>query len=227
MQIDICATTAEAGARAARLIADRLQIAVAERGVAALALSGGRTPAVMYAPLASARIAWAKIHLFQVDERLVSEDDERSNMKAIRAAFEGVVAAGQIHAMPVTSASPARAAARYARELAAVAGTPAVLDVVHLGLGADGHTASLFAKDAAVDANGEVTLTGRHDGLRRMSLTLEALNRARSRIWLVTGRSKRDMVSRLLAGDQGLVASRIRREDSILVLDHAAAAERP
>jgi 6-phosphogluconolactonase len=69
MRAEVCATAAEAGARAARLIAGRLQIAVAERDCATLALSGGRTPAALYAELASARIAWARVHIFQVDER--------------------------------------------------------------------------------------------------------------------------------------------------------------
>lgn len=224
MRIEICPTADAAGARAARLIAEGLDAAIAERGRGIVALSGGRTPARMLVALASAPIAWPQIHVFQVDERTVDEDDDRRNMKALRAAFERAdIPPGNLHRMPVDAASPERGAARYAQDLGAAAGTPPTLDVVHLGLGADGHTASLFPGDTAVEARGAVALSGPYEGVRRMTLTLHVLNRARLRVWLVTGAPKREAVGRLLRGDPEWIASRIRRQASILVMDRIAA----
>jgi 6-phosphogluconolactonase len=223
MQVEVCGSAAAAAARAAGLIVDALRLAIAERGVGTVALSGGHTPAPMFRELAGASLDWGRVHVFQVDERLVGETDERSNMRQIRSALGSCLAAHQLHAMPVEDIGPAAATAAYARALGAIAGTPLVLDVVHLGLGEDGHTASLFPGDAALDANGDIAHAAPHGGVARMTLTLPALNRARRRIWLAVGEAKRDVVSRLLAGDSALVASRVRTEDSILVVDTLAA----
>ncbi len=225
MRVEVYPTAAAAAARAAALVKNCIESAIAGRGLAAIALSGGKTPAGMLGELASAPIDWSRVHVFQVDERLVGEHDARRNWRVIRAAFErSGLPASHLHAMPLDAASPESGAREYAGELRAVAGAPPVLDAVHLGLGEDGHTASLFPGDAAVDATVEVALSGVHEGMRRMTLTLETINRARARIWLVTGPAKRVIVKRLLEPGADLVASRVWSDASILVLDRDASA---
>jgi 6-phosphogluconolactonase len=180
----------------------------------------------MYLSLVAMPVAWPLIDVFQVDERVVGEADERSNMRALHAAFGRTdIPPQQLHHMPVDAVPLDSGAAQYARELDTAAGTPPTLDVVHLGLGADGHTASLVPGDDALDAEGDVALTQPYMGVRRMTLTLGVLNRARLRVWLVTGRAKQEAVSRLMHAEPATIATRIRRDESILVLDEDAAAE--
>ena len=225
MRIEVCEDAAAAASQAAEFLIERIESAIAAKGIAAIALSGGTTPVGMLGQLATADIDWQRVHIFQVDERLVAQNDDRRNMRSIRAAFaESGIPAIRLHAMPADSASPAAAAEEYACELRAVAGTPLVLDAVHLGLGEDGHTASLFPGDTAIDAIGEVALSGVHGGVRRMTLTLQVINRARARLWLVTGASKREIVRRLLEPGSDLIASRVRQDHSVLILDRDAAA---
>jgi 6-phosphogluconolactonase len=228
MRVEVCESPAAAAARAARLIAEQMTAAIAERGFTTIALSGGATPAPMFAELASAAIDWRRVHVFQVDERLVADDDPRRNLHSIRMAMAGTrLPTSQLHAMPAGSASPETAAEAYARALCELAGVPPVLDAVHLGLGEDGHTASLFPGDAALDAVGEVAVSGVHAGVCRMTLTLAAINRARARIWLVTGAGKCAIVDRMLESGADLVANRIRSDGTMLILDRDAAAGLP
>jgi 6-phosphogluconolactonase len=127
--------------------------------------------------------------------------------------------------MPVEEADLASAAERYQRELRAVAGTPPVLDLVQLGLGADGHTASLFAGDPALDVeDADVAASGPYQGRRRVTLTLPALGRARRILWIVTGAAKADALARLRRGDRGIPAARVRSDRALLLADEAAAA---
>jgi 6-phosphogluconolactonase len=223
MQIERCQTATEAGARAAALILARLRAAVAERGSATIAFSGGHTPMPMFDALRAAPMSWRRVHVFQTDERIVAIDDDRSNLKAILATFGDTdLPSENLHCMLDAEAASSQLVQDYERRLRAAAGSPPVLDVVHLGLGTDGHTASLVPGDAAVDAVGNVVLSREYAGLRRMSLTLPALNRARSRIFLVTGTDKRDSVRRLLAQDPHWVASRVRRDGTVVVVDDEA-----
>jgi 6-phosphogluconolactonase len=213
---------ARAGAEHVKL--EICSTAVAVRGCGTVAFSGGHTPADMFRVLAAATLNWAEVDIFQVDERIVGADDERRNLRAFRAAFANVgPPAARIHGMPVDDGPQEQAAEDYAETLNTIAGTPATLDVVHLGLGVDGHTASLFPGDAALRATADVALSGPYDGLERMTLTIDVLNRARMRVWLVTGASKQAVVRRLVDDDPAIVAHRIRRGDSILVLDRDAA----
>jgi 6-phosphogluconolactonase len=224
MRVEVCATAADANRRAAELIAEALRGAVHERGRGVAALSGGRTPAIMLQTLASSELPWTDVHVFQVDERVVGPADERRNLLGIgRALADSQLPATNLHGMPVDTTPVEAGAAQYCRELAAVAGEPPRIDVVHLGLGEDGHTASLVPGDPALAADLDVALSGPYQGTRRMTLTLPVIDRARTRIWLVTGDAKRDVVQRLLAAEPQLVASRVSREAAVAVLDRAAA----
>ena len=225
MRVEVCRTPQEAATRAAELIAERLRDAIARSDKGTVALSGGRTPSAMLRVLASAPLDWSRIHVFQVDERLVDDDDERSNMKTIRSALENSgVLIERVHHMGIIGDSFQAGVDQYSHEIRRVAGNPPAFDVVHLGLGEDGHTASLFPGDSALDADGEVAVTGTHRGVRRMTLTLKAINCARSRVWLVTGSAKRNVVNGLRRRDPALIASRVEPENSILVIDRDASA---
>lgn len=221
--LEILETPEAVARRAASSIAAALGAAIAERGRAALAVSGGTTPTQMLAELAREPLPWQRIDLFQVDERVAPRGDAR-NATMIGTALASVYehALERCHWMPVERADLDAAARDYERELAAIAGTPPVLDVVHLGLGADGHTGSLFPASAALAADAEVTVTENHGGWRRMTLTLAALNRARAIIWIVCGRDKREALAALLRGDHEIVASRVRRTAARVLADRAA-----
>lgn len=216
---------ADVASTAATLIADELGAAVAARGRATLALSGGSTPAEMLAELATRRLPWERIHLFQVDER-VAPHAER-NLSVLRDNLLDAVAVPEanVHPMPVADADPDAAARRYVAVLRSRAGDPPSLDVVHLGLGADGHTASLVpGKGASEVLDRDITTTGIYRGHRRMTMTLPLLSRSRWVLWLVRGSEKAGAVRQLVAGDEAIPAARVRAERAELVADLDAAA---
>ena len=219
---------ADAVARAgAAFTAEEARAAVAARGRFVVALSGGHTPWKMLRALADEQIPWPGVHVVQVDERVAPAGDPDRNLTHLR---ESLLAhcplrPEQIHAMPVESADLEAASRRYALTLGEIAGDPAVLDLAHLGLGPDGHTASLVPGDPALDVTAaDVALTGIYQGRRRMTLTYPLLNRSRRIVWLVTGRDKAEMLARLFAGDRSIPAGRIRRDEALVLADHEAAA---
>ena len=166
--------------------------------------------------------------MLQVDERIAPAGHADRNLTHLRRepAATGSTGAAQIHAMPVESADLDEAAARYAQTLVDVAGSPPVLDLVHLGLGPDGHTASLVPGDPVLDVtDADVALTGVYQGRRRMTLTYPALNRARRVLWLVTGEDKAAMLARLRRGDPAIPAGRVRQDHAVVLADRAAAAQ--
>jgi len=213
---------------AAAAIAADARAATAARGRFALAVSGGRTPWIMLSELAKEDISWAGVHIFQVDERVAPEGDPDRNLTHLRESLlrSALLRPEQIHAMQVESADLEAAAMQYAIELGKVAGTPPVLDLVHLGLGPDGHTASLVPGDAVLDVTGaDVAPTGIYQGRRRMTLTYPALDRARRVLWVVTGSEKKEMLRRLLDGDASIPAGRVRRAQAVVLADRAAAGQ--
>ncbi len=212
--------------RAAAVIAGEARTAVAARGRFLLATSGGTTPWRMLRKLAEEDVPWASVHLFQVDERVVPAGHPERNLRHLRENLLARVPVppGQIHAMPVEGADLDAAASRYAAILQAVAGRPAVLDLVHLGLGADGHTASLVpGSPEPGTADADVVATDPFQGYRRMTLTFPLLGRARRILWVVTGPDKHAALSRLLRGDPSIPAGRVRADRALVLTDAAAA----
>ena len=215
--------------RAAERIARVARNAVAERGGCALAFSGGATPGRAFRALAGEDVPWDRVHLFQVDERVApSGDPERNYTNLKDALIDRIpIPSANIHPMPVEEGDLDGGARRYEAILRGIAGTPPVLDLVQLGLGEDGHTASLFPGDAALQViDGDVAASGLHKGWRRMTLTLPAIDRARCILWLVTGSGKSEALGRLRAGDRSIPAGRVRGDRAVLLADTAAAGDR-
>jgi 6-phosphogluconolactonase len=222
-------TVALAGAElvaqeAAAFIAAEARAAIHARGRFLMALSGGTTPMRMLDQLASEEVPWARVHVFQVDERIVAATNPARSLTMLREHLLDKVAipAGQVHAMPVEGSDLAAAAAQYAAILDQVAGKPPVLDLIHLGLGEDGHTASLVPGDPVLDdLESPVALTGLYQGFRRMTLTYATLGQARRILWLVTGSDKAKARSHLQAGDPSIPAGRVPSDRAILFTDLA------
>ena len=211
--------------RAAERIAQAAREAVTERGRCALAFSGGATPWLAFRALAGQDVPWGRVHLFQVDERIAPSGDPERNYFHLKEALIDRIAIppANVHSMPVEEEDLDEGTRRYEATLRQIAGVPPVLDLVQLGLGEDGHTASLFPDDAAlriVDA--DVAVSGLYKGRRRMTLTLPAIDRARCILWLVTGSGKSDALGRLRAGDRSIPAGRIRSDRAFLLADTAA-----
>jgi 6-phosphogluconolactonase/glucosamine-6-phosphate isomerase/deaminase len=157
------------------------------------------------------------VTLYQVDERIAPDGDPSRNLTQLRASLPPQAAA-DIRPMPVTAADLEGAAADYARSL------PDRFDLVHLGLGPDGHTASLVPGDPVLAITDRlVALTGEYQGERRMTLTYPQLNRARQVLWLVTGADKVDALRRLRAGDDSIPAGRVEAASQLVIADEAAA----
>jgi 6-phosphogluconolactonase len=221
---------ADAVAReAAAIIAAVAREAVAARGRFVMAVSGGHTPWQMLRALAGEDVPWKSVHVAQVDERVAPAGDPDRNLGHLRASLlaHAPLSPEQIHAMPVELPNLQAAAAQYARTLQEIAGSPPVLDLAHLGLGPDGHTASLVPADPVLDVtDADVAVTGgAYQGRRRMTLTYPALDRARRILWVVTGSEKVGMLARLRAGDRSIPAGRVRQDRALLLADRAAAGQ--
>lgn len=216
------AAGAELAREAATEVADEAERAVAARGRFTVAFSGGRTPAAMLSVLADCDLPWEQIHVFQVDERAVADDHPDRNWAMLRTRLIATapLPAGNAHPMPVTDPDLDAAAECYAETLRSVCGDPPALDLVHLGLGADGHTASLAPGDAVVEiADRDVAATGVYAGHRRLTLTCAAINRARRVLWLVSGADKAEALVRLADGDPAVPAGRVASSQAVVVTD--------
>jgi 6-phosphogluconolactonase len=227
MKIEVLPDADAVARQAAVRIAHDARAAVADRGRFVLAVSGGQTPWLMLRALATEEVPWEQVHVMQIDERVAPAGDAARNLTHLRESLlsHARIPPEQIYAMPVEQADLAAAAQSYARQFQAVAGTPAVLDLAHLGLGPDGHTASLVPGDPVLDvADADVAITGEYQGRRRMTRTYPALDRSRAILWLVTGESKAEMLVRLRDGDRSIPAGRVRSDRALVLADRAAAA---
>ncbi len=197
---------------AAHFIAEACRIGVDEREQFSLALSGGRTPSDMIAMLAEEEVPWDDVEVFQTDERIAPHDDPGRNLTLL----EQMLPSAHIHAMPVEEEDVVAAAQEYAVEL------PERLDLVHLGLGTDGHTASLVPGCAALDIRDrDVAISIEYHGRRRMTLTYPAIDRARQVVWLVVGEDKREALHQLLNGDPTIPASHVESPTQTVFTDQA------
>jgi 6-phosphogluconolactonase len=229
MRIEVLPDADAVATKAASLIAAAARQAVAARGRFVMAVSGGHTPWVMLRALAEEDVPWASVHVFQVDERVAPEGDTDRNLTHLRESLleHAPLPPAQIYAMPVQMPDLQGAAAKYAAELQRIAGAPPVLDLVHLGLGPDGHTASLVPGDPVLDVKDrDVAVTGVYQKRNRLTLTYPVINRARLILWLVTGGEKVPMYKRLQVADQSIPAGRVLQNNAVLLADSAAAGAR-
>ena len=228
MTLEVLPDPQSTAERAAAIIAADARAAVAARGKFAMAVSGGHTPWVMLRALANDDVAWAAVQVFQVDERVAPDGDLDRNLTHLHESLLATapIKREQIHAMPVTLPDLDAAAKQYAATLRQVLGTPPVLDLAHLGLGPDGHTASLVPGDSVLNiTDADVAVTGVYMGHRRMTLTYPMLNRSRKILWLLTGTEKAAMLPRLQAGDPTIPAGRISSAQAAVLADKAAAGQ--
>ncbi|HWB68356.1 MAG TPA: 6-phosphogluconolactonase [Solirubrobacterales bacterium] len=219
LSMETVADERAAAQRGAELIAEAAREAVAERGFFAMAMSGGRTPWAMVATLSGLEgMPWGETELFQVDERIASPGSEDRNLTHLVLGL-AMEHQASLRPMPVTQRDLPGAAREYESSL------PERLDLVHLGLGPDGHTASLVPGDPVLEVSDRrVALTeGAYQGHQRMTLTYPALAEARQILWLVTGPEKREPLARLLEGDRSIPAGRVENEHMKVLADEAAA----
>jgi 6-phosphogluconolactonase len=215
LEIEVLADADAVAERAATFVAEQVDAAVADRGGFSFAVSGGHTPWAMFAHLTE-KVAWEGVTIYQVDERIAPDGDPDRNLTHLTASLPSGLGA-DVRPMPVEGQDLEEAATVYARSL------PERFDLVHLGLGPDGHTASLVPGDAVLDVNDrDVALTGVYQGRRRMTLTYPALNRARQVLWLITGADKVDALRRLRAGDRSIPAGRVETPSQLVIADDAA-----
>jgi len=222
-------TNADAVAHeAARLIADMARQNVAAHGKFVMAVSGGKTPWLMLRALGNEDVPWKEVHVVQVDERIAPSGHPDRNLTHIREYLleNTPLIEDHIHAMPVESKDLESAAVSYTMMLCKIAGMPPALDLVHLGLGSDGHTASLIPEDPVLMVDGrEVAITGVYQGRKRMTLTYPILNRSRNILWIITGAEKVPMLKRLLLADITIPAGRIKQDTALILADHDAAGD--
>jgi 6-phosphogluconolactonase len=219
IELEVVADERAAAQRGAELIAVAGQTALRERGIVSLAMSGGRTPWAMLAILGDTEeMPGGETELFQVDERIASPGSEERNLTHLVLGLS-IDHQASLRPMPVTQRDLEAAAREYESQL------PERLDLVHLGLGPDGHTASLVPGDPVLEVTDRrVALTETaYQGHRRMTLTYPAIDAARQIVWLVTGEEKRDALAKLLAGDPSIPAGRVRNDRMTVVADEAAA----
>ena len=218
IDVAVCVDADALADHAAAWTAELIRRSVMERGVATLALSGGSTPWAMLERLVRASLDWPRVHWFQVDERIAPDGGAGRNATGLLAALDGLPMTN-IHLMPVNDANGQDA---YESEL--TRGCSGIFDLVHLGLGADGHTASWPPGDPVADViDRNVAMSATFAGYRRMTLTVPCVNRARERMFLVSGHDKASIVARLLAGDPSVVACRVAQQHTRLILDADAA----
>lgn len=230
--MEICRfkTSDEVAAAGAEFIHSRARQAIDRRNQFILALSGGSTPWRMLNKLADYELRWECVKIVQVDERAAPDGDPERNLVHIQEEFADRISlpAENVYAMPVDGEDLDKGASQYQRALTELGGESPVLDVVHLGLGGDGHTASLIPGDPVLDvSDNDVATTGTYNGWRRMTLTYPMINRARHILWLVTGAEKAEMLNRMILADYDIPAGRVSQRQATVFADDAALSMHP
>jgi 6-phosphogluconolactonase len=214
--LEVLADEEAVARRAADIVAGSAREAIEARGRFTFAVSGGRTPWAMFRDLADEDVPWEKVGIWQVDERIAPDGDPDRNLTSLQPM---IPSEADLRPMPVTEADLETAAARYAESL------PDIFDLVHLGVGDDGHTASLVPNDPVLEVTErDVALTGEYRGRRRMTFTYPVLDRSRQVLWLIAGYDKAPMLPRLLAGDPSIPTGRVSTAEQLVIADEAAAA---
>jgi 6-phosphogluconolactonase len=200
---------------AAAYVAQRAHDCIDAKGEFNFAVSGGRTPWAMFDRLATMHVAWEHVTIFQVDERIAPVGDATRNLTNLEKSLRGVPVT--IVSMPVNDDDLERACDAYG------ALVPERFDIVHLGMGPDGHTASLIPGDPVLNVVDRlVDVTGVYKGERRMTLTYPAIARANQLLWLIAGGDKQSPLALLLAGDESIPAGRVVAASSLVMADAAA-----
>lgn len=228
MEIEIFADAADLARKASAIVAVEARAALTLRGRFVLAVSGGKTPWLMFRDLADEQIDWNYVHLVQVDERIAPAGHPDRNLTHLQESLLSHVPIPpeNVHAMPVEATEIQAAAKAYAQTLSLIAGSPPVLDLVHLGLGPDGHAASLIPGDPVLNINQtDVALTGEYQGRRRMTLTYPIINRSRRILWLISGGDKAVRLKQLVDADRSIPAGRISHDQALVLAESAAATQ--
>ena len=225
--IHVSATAAEVAIEAEQWLADRILESVDQRGRCSMAVSGGHSPWPMLESLARrSDLPWDRVSIFQVDERIAPEGDPDRNLTQLDAHVLDVRPAlrASTYPMPVDESDLEEAADRYAHQLMQICGAPIELDIIHLGLGSDGHTASLVPGDPVLEVHDrDVSITsGPYQGRRRMTLTYPVINRARHIMWQVVGDDKKLALKRMMAGDDSIPGGLVSGIQAIVFADRAA-----
>ncbi len=223
--------------RSLAITLDRISTAIAMRGWCAIALAGGSTPKPLYEAIAKQSLPWDKIHVFWGDERYVPPEHPDSNQLMARTAWLNRVPipAANIHPIPTTESDPNLAASNYEQELLKFFQLPPgelpVFDIILLGIGDDGHTASLFPHTAALKVSDRAVTVGDKDGQPRITFTYTLINQARNVMFLVAGASKRAALAQIFApvADAATYPSRLIQPQGTLwwFLDRAAGQDLP
>lgn len=214
MIVQRCAT-GDLAPTAAMWVATRLRELTDSDRRCSIAVSGGRTPWDVFALLAQGDLPWNRIDVFQVDERIAPDGSDERNLTRLDELWFSRVPVGR-HPMPVGAADLDAAAVDYASQL------PDVFDLVHLGLGPDGHCASLVPGDPVLDVvERDVAITGEYQGCRRMTLTYPVLDRAAAIVWIVSGDDKAGALDQLIAADPSIPAGRVNQDNATILTDRA------
>jgi len=226
MEIKIFTDADELAVEAARFVAKYARECISEYGSFNWAVSGGRTPWLMLRDLAKEEVDWKRVHIFQVDERIAPEGHPDRNLTHLLAVLleNTPINEKNIHPMRVESDDAGDASAAYADELSTFCGAPPVFDLIHLGLGVDGHTASLIPDDPVLNViDCDVAVCDLYQGRKRMTLTYRVINRARKILWVVSGSDKASMLKRLIDADWSIPAGCVNRENAYILADSDAA----
>jgi 6-phosphogluconolactonase len=213
LHVEILDDPAAVAQRAADVVAEHARLAIAERGEFTFAVSGGHTPAAMFLALAGHGFPWDNTTIFQVDERIAPAGSPERNLTLLHNSLPAS-ALSHVHPMPVENTDLEDAAARYSRSL------PNRFDLIHLGIGPDGHTASLVPGDPVLSiSERDVAITQPYMGLRRMTITYPVIDRARALLWLVVGAEKADALRRLREHDDSIPAGRVAADRALVLAD--------